>query len=245
MKSFRQTSLIKALLLLTFTAQGLAACGTPTGSAGLAGSENPALNRGEFRRISQVASDTSSTILALAPRIPSELLHGARCIAVIRTVQAGFIFGGTGGDGMATCRLPEGTWSAPSYLSLGGASVGLQIGGGVVESVLLFMNDVGVQTLQNAEFTLGSGIGVMVGPLSGGRGSGVSQDANIFSYSQGVGLQARLVIDGTVISHQNNRNYKVYSRMGIQSPRDILATQGALAPNIASPFMDAISRVAP
>lgn len=247
MSQIKANFIIKSALSITFVAHLLAGCGTTTGagSANLAGSENPPLNRGEYRRITQIASDTSSALSNMAVRIPPEILKQARCIAVIRTVQAGFIFGGSGGDGMATCRLPEGTWSAPSYLSLGGASVGLQIGGGVVESVLLFMNDASVQTLSNAQFTLGAGIGAMVGPLSGGRGSAVTRDADIFTYSQGVGLQARLVIDGTVISHENNRNRKVYSQLGIQTPREIMATQGALAPNIASPFIDAVSRIAP
>ena len=250
MSIFRQNSLIKSALFLTITglaAHTLTACGTASSSdsGNLAGTENPPLNRGEFRRITQIASDTSSTLSNLASRIPPDLLQQARCIAVIRTVQAGFIFGGTGGDGMATCRLHDRIWSAPSYLSLGGASVGLQIGGGVVETVLLFMNDAGVGILDNPEFTLGAAIGAMVGPLSGGRGTGVSQDANIYTYSQGVGLQVRLVIDGTVIANDLNRNDKVYRQMGLRSPRDIRATQGALAPNIASPFIDTVSRVAP
>jgi len=248
MSQFRPKFIIKSVVSVALAAQVLTACGagsSTTGGSNLAGTDNPPLRPGEFRRISNVVSDTSSTLAILAPSVPPELLRQARCIAAIRTVQAGFIFGGTGGDGMATCRLPEGTWSAPTFLSVGGASVGLQIGGGVVESLLLFMNDAGVRSLESSQMTLGAGIGAMVGPLSGGHGTGVSQNANIFAYTRGVGLQARLAVDGTVIAHDVNRNFKVFNRLGVQTAHDILATQGALTPNIASPFIDAVSRVAP
>lgn len=223
----------------------ITACGTGSDqSAGLAGTENPVLRPAEMRRISKVVSDATQTFAAVGPTIPAALLKEARCIAVLRAVQAGFIFGGTGGDGVATCRLPGGAWSAPIFMGLGGASVGLQIGGGVVESVLLFMNDVGVNMLERAQFTLGAGAGVIIGPVGGINGSGVSQNANIFAYSRGVGLQARLAVDGTVIGHDLARNAKVYSRMQLSNPRSILQTQAALAPNMVAPIVDAIAGLA-
>ena len=60
--------------------------------------------------------------------IPQELLDGAECVAVFPSVfKAGFIFGGRGGRGVASCRTAVG-WSAPAFFTLGGGSFGLQIG---------------------------------------------------------------------------------------------------------------------
>src|SRR5438477_396981 len=60
--------------------------------------------------------------------IPRELLEGAECVAVFPSVlKAGFVFGGRGGRGVASCRTAQG-WSAPAFFNLGGGSFGLQIG---------------------------------------------------------------------------------------------------------------------
>jgi lipid-binding SYLF domain-containing protein len=72
--------------------------------------------------------------------IPKDLLEKAECIAVFPSVlKAGFIVGGRGGRGVASCRTVRG-WSAPAYFNLGGASIGLQIGAQSTDFVMLFMN---------------------------------------------------------------------------------------------------------
>ena len=53
--------------------------------------------------------------IAAAPDkgIPNKVLDGAKCIAIVpKLVQAGFVFGGKHGRGVATCRTATG-WSAP------------------------------------------------------------------------------------------------------------------------------------
>src|SRR5262245_65917967 len=75
--------------------------------------------------------------------IPEDLLAKAECVAVFPSViKAGFIVGGRGGRGVASCRTATG-WSAPAYFNLGGGSVGLQIGAEATDLVLLFMNGAG------------------------------------------------------------------------------------------------------
>ena len=55
--------------------------------------------------------------------IPKDLLEKAECVAVFPSVlKAGFIVGGQGGRGVASCRTVNG-WSAPAYFTLGGGSV--------------------------------------------------------------------------------------------------------------------------
>jgi lipid-binding SYLF domain-containing protein len=60
--------------------------------------------------------------------IPHDLLEKAKCIAVIPgDKKFAFIFGGSYGRGVATCRTGHG-WSAPMFIAIDGGSVGYQIG---------------------------------------------------------------------------------------------------------------------
>jgi lipid-binding SYLF domain-containing protein len=61
--------------------------------------------------------------------IPHDLLASAKCIAIIPgDKKFPFIFGGSYGRGVVTCRTPHG-WSAPLFVAIDGGSVGSQIGG--------------------------------------------------------------------------------------------------------------------
>lgn len=87
--------------------------------------------------------------------IPEDLLAKAECVATFPSViKAGFIVGGRGGRGVASCRTATG-WSAPAYFNLGGGSIGLQIGAQATDFVLLFMNKEGLNSLLSNKFTLG------------------------------------------------------------------------------------------
>ena len=63
--------------------------------------------------------------------IPGAVLERAEAIAIFpSTFKAGFIFGGHRGRGVISVIDREtGTWSTPAFLTLTGASFGLQIGG--------------------------------------------------------------------------------------------------------------------
>ena len=86
--------------------------------------------------------------------IPRSVLAQAQCVAAMRNVKAGFIFGGEGSTGMVSCRV-NGVWSAPSFLNTGGVSFGLLIGGQVVDNVLLFMTPYARQMLNRNSLQLG------------------------------------------------------------------------------------------
>ena len=144
--------------------------------------------------------------------IPRDLLENAECVAVFPSViQAGFILGGRGGRGVASCRTTEG-WSAPAFFTLGGGSVGLQIGAQSTDFVMLFMNTDGLNSLLSNEFTLGGDASVAAGPV--GRQAGASTDlkltAKILSYSRSKGLFAGLELKGVVIKLDTDDMRDVY-----------------------------------
>ena len=135
--------------------------------------------------------------------IPQELVDKAECIAVFpNVIKAGFVVGGRGGRGVASCRV-GGNWSAPAYFNLGGGSFGLQIGAQATDFVFLIMNSDGVNSLLKTKFTMGADASVAAGPV--GRQAGASTDAalnaQILSYSRSKGLFAGLELKGVVINH--------------------------------------------
>jgi len=152
---------------------------------------------------SEKAANVFSEIMNTPDKgIPKELLESAKCVAVFPSVlKAGFIVGGRGGRGVASCRTGNG-WSAPAYFNLGGGSVGLQIGAQSTDFVLLFMNNNGLNSLLSDQFTLGGDASVAAGPV--GRQAGADTDlklnAQILSYSRSKGLFAGLELKGVVIN---------------------------------------------
>ena len=62
-------------------------------------------------------------------RIPNALLERAEAIAVIPNMLKGaFGIGGRYGKGVISQRLPDGRWSAPAFIRIGGGSFGAQLG---------------------------------------------------------------------------------------------------------------------
>lgn len=144
--------------------------------------------------------------------IPRELLDNAECVAVFPDViKAGFIVGGRGGRGVASCRTAHG-WSAPAFFNLGGGSVGLQIGAQSTDFVLLFMNKQGLNSLLSDKFEIGADASVAAGPVGrqAGASTDVKLDAQILSYSRSKGLFAGLELKGVVIKSDKDDMREVY-----------------------------------
>lgn len=137
--------------------------------------------------------------------IPQKVLAGAECIAVFpNVIKGGFIIGGRGGRGVASCRTPGGGWSAPAYFSLKGGSVGLQIGAEATDFVLLFMNENAMESLLKSKVSLGGDMSIAAGPV--GREAGAETDAamnaHVLSYSRSRGVFGGLELKGTTITQE-------------------------------------------
>ena len=97
--------------------------------------------------------------------IPEEVLEHAKCVAVVpHMVKGGFIFGGKGGKGVATCRTANG-WSAPAFITISGGNWGLQIGVEAVDLVMIIQNEKGMQKLLSSNFHLGADASAAAGPV--------------------------------------------------------------------------------
>jgi len=175
--------------------------------------------------------------------IPQDLFDSASCVAVFPEVlKAGFIVGGQGGRGVASCRSGSG-WSSPAFFNLGGGSVGLQIGAQATDFILLFMNKDGMKSLLSDSFTVGGDASVAAGPV--GREAGAATDAKlnaqILSYSRSKGLFAGLELKGVVIKPDKDDMKDVYGP-GVTAKDILVADSKVKTPEAVRVFPTTLGR---
>jgi lipid-binding SYLF domain-containing protein len=144
--------------------------------------------------------------------IPHDLLQSAKCIAIIPgDVKFAFIFGGSYGRGLATCRTDHG-WSAPMFVAIDGGSVGYQIGGSSTDIVMLFMNDRALKSLLSDKFKLGADASVAAGPVgrNAAAGTDLKLNAEILSYSRAKGVFVGVSLDGAVVQADKSGDKAMY-----------------------------------
>jgi len=144
--------------------------------------------------------------------IPQDLLESAKCIAIVPgEVKFAFIFGGSYGRGLATCRTEHG-WSAPMFVAIDSGSVGYQIGGSSTDLVMLFMNDHALGSLLEDKFKLGADASVAAGPVgrNAAAGTDLKLSAEILSYSRAKGVFAGVSLDGAVMQADKSGDQAMY-----------------------------------
>ena len=171
--------------------------------------------------------------------IPEEVLEHAKCVAVIpHMVKGGFIFGGKGGKGVATCRTADG-WSAPAFITISGGSWGLQIGVEAVDVVMIIQNDKGMQKLLSSNFQIGADASAAAGPVGRHAEAGTDwkMDTEILTYSRAKGAFAGLTLEGASIRQDSDSRHAMYGRKA--TTRALLLGKVA-APAVAQPFLSEI-----
>src|SRR5512134_1289362 len=111
----------------------------------------------EARRL-EACREVLEELLSGRESIPRELLDKAECVAVIPSAKKFALgLGGRYGKGAISCRMRDGaSWGAPLMISVGGGSVGFQVGGQAADYVFLVMNPKGIDYLLRSQFTLGA-----------------------------------------------------------------------------------------
>ena len=197
-------------------------------------------------KTAQKATKALDEIMTIREKsIPADLLKKAKAVAVFPNVIKGaFILGGQGGKGVIIHKIGN-AWGAPAMFKLGGASVGLQIGGSSTDVVMLFMTENSVKNLLEDKFEIGGEASAAAGPI--GRTAKASTDAQlqaqILSYSRSKGLFAGLSLSGVVISPDNDANQALYAH----DAKDLLAgtlNPPAVIPPATMPFRQAVARYA-
>ena len=171
------------------------------------------------KRFQEAATVFSEIMNAGDHGIPQDLLENAHCIGIVPNLKrAGFIVGGQYGKGVLTCRSAKG-WTAPSTIRVEGGSIGLQIGAGETDVILVVMNERGKEKLLEDKFTVGADASVMGGPV--GRSAKAATDAQmhaeILSYSRSRGVFAGVSLEGSTLRPDTDDNEKIYGRKIRQS----------------------------
>jgi lipid-binding SYLF domain-containing protein len=179
--------------------------------------------------------------------IPHELLDKAVCVGIIPSeVKFAIGFGGTYGRGVLVCRKGgNGQWDAPSMFTMGGASVGFQIGGKATDVVFLVMNPEGMKKLVQDSVKLGAELSVAAGPV--GRSAEGATDAQlhaeILSYSRSRGLFGGASLDGAVYKQDEDDNQKLYGRR--VTAKEILIGGAVATPPLAEGLDSALTKYSP
>ena len=149
--------------------------------------------------------------------IPSWLLERAYGVVVVPSVvKVALTIGGRGGKGVMAVRHPDGTWSLPTFVTLGGVNFGFQFGVQSTDVILVLMSRESVEGIAGGKVTLGADASVAAGPL--GRSSAAATDATfsaqVLSYSRNSGIFAGVALDGTVIAIDRGANESAYGISG-------------------------------
>lgn len=159
-------------------------------------------------------------------KIPREVLNNAIGIVVFSTARIGMHISGTTGSGIIIARLPDGSWSPPSGISVHGVSAGIGAGLVVCHCVCIINTKEGIAHFTEKRASLGSSVAIAAGPFGavgesakGGSSEAAQLNGNasgpvkpVLSYVKSSGLFVGVSIDGTVISERSSANASFYGK---------------------------------
>lgn len=175
--------------------------------------------------------------------IPLDIAAKAHCVLVVPGFKKGaFLVGAQYGQGVATCRLARGGWSAPVFVQLTGASFGFQAGGQSTDLVLVGVNSRSMDDLLKDKVKLGGDIAAAAGPV--GRDSQASTtelaNAEFLTYSRSKGLFAGVDLTGDEV-HQNTADTVAF--YGKDIPYKVILTGGVPTPPAAHHFITTVNEM--
>lgn len=200
---------------------------------------------GAIRAAGQTLEHLFSPNLEHDKRIPIDLLHQAKGIAFLTVLKAGFIWTGKVGTGVVIAKLPDGRWSAPSAIGTFGMGFGAELGGQMIEFMIILNSDMAVKSfMQRGQLSAGANMEFAAGPYGRAAGANANFSASgiapNYTYSHSKGLFGGVGLQGSAIAARNDINKKFYGRD--ITPTEIL-TGAVEQPAAASQLYDSINRV--
>jgi len=137
--------------------------------------------------------------------------------------KAGFIIGGSYGDGALLVRQRDGSFGDPAFYRMTAGSIGLQAGMQSAEIVFAIVTDKGLEAVLTDEFKLGANVGISIGSVGVGAEAATTTNIgrDIIAYSVNAGLFAGGSFEGAVIKPRKDWNAAVYG-VGNDRPREII-----------------------
>ena len=162
-----------------------------------------------------------------------DYLDNSRAILIFPEVyEGGFIFGAKGGNGIMVIRRSEKEFSGPFFFSIGGLSVGLQIGAKSGQVIMTVMTNRGLNSILKERIKLGVDVDAAI--INSGIGYSAESTlrlADIFSFSDNKGLFVGGSLEGTYLQPRNDLNKVVH---GYNLSSDDILSKKSLSKGISN-----------
>ncbi|KAJ0401579.1 hypothetical protein P43SY_008654 [Pythium insidiosum] len=182
----------------------------------------------EIRKATNILNAFFDSTVDADAAIPVELIRNCAGLAFLTVVKAGMIWTGKIGTGVVIARLEDGSWSPPSGIGTAGVGFGAEIGGEIVDFMIILGSRSAVQTFKKGtQVSVGAGLELAIGPV--GRAAGANLNAGggglsgNYTYSHAKGMFAGVGLHGSTILVRGDMNSKFYGRE--VSPLEILNGQ--------------------
>ncbi len=163
-----------------------------------------------------------------------DLMKDAKGVFIIpQLLRGAYVIGLSGGNGVLITKDGGNKWNGPAFYTIGGASIGLQIGGEASEVVLVIMTQRGVNAFLANALKFGADANIAVGPVGMGISAQTANlSADILSFSRSKGLYGGVSLQGAVVATRDGLN-QVYYKEKINNPADILISAKVTNPQAA------------
>jgi lipid-binding SYLF domain-containing protein len=159
-----------------------------------------------------------------------ETADNAKAMVIIpRQIRGGFMLGASGGNAVMLARNEDGSWSQPTFFTIGSLSFGFQAGGEASEIVLLVMTQRGMEHLLSTTVKLGGDVSLAAGPIGAGA---KAQTTDVLAFARSRGLYGGVSLEGAILKSRNDWNRAYYNAE--VSPADIIYRQRAYNPQSAN-----------
>ncbi|KAJ1387903.1 Zinc finger, FYVE/PHD-type [Sesbania bispinosa] len=147
--------------------------------------------------------------------IPLAILTRAKGLAILTVAKAGALLSYKLGTGLVVARRSDGLWSAPSAIFSLGLGWGAQIGGELMDYIIVLHDMKAVKTFcSRMHLSLGASCSAAAGPLgrvveadirAGDRGSGMC-----YTYSCSKGAFVGVSLEGNIVATRMDANLRFY-----------------------------------
>jgi len=151
-------------------------------------------------------------------------LEKAEGVIIFPNVTKGaFFVGAEGGSGVLLMRNDDGSWGYPAFYTLGGGSLGLQLGGQSSQVVLLLRSKKAVNAIIDYQGKLGGDVQVTIGDLGSGLEASTTTNfgADIVGFAHAQGVFMGFSLEGAVIGRRSDLNSAYYG-VGRATPDEII-----------------------
>ncbi|MEM9161217.1 MAG: lipid-binding SYLF domain-containing protein [Verrucomicrobiota bacterium] len=174
-------------------------------------------------------------------RIPASVLKQAKGVIIMKQYEAGLVFGGKGGYGLAMTRGKDGKWGPPAWIKTGEGSWGLQVGVQKLNVVVLLMNDNVLNLLYNPKFRLGVDAGATAGPVGRNIEAKIGNDTPILIYTNTTGLYAGAALEAGFLIPAKKANALTYGDE--YSIPQIISGRVVPMPEFGPPIVDKLQSI--